>query len=71
MEGGGRSSFQPPSIGDRAAQQVHYRSAVHRECQFDDSLVYDMLVKWFLGMNMTDPSFNHVIDHGVQPAGSE
>ena len=30
MEGGGRSSFQPPSTGDRAARQVHYCSAVYR-----------------------------------------
>ena len=29
MEGGGRSSFQPPSTGDRAAHQVHYCSAVY------------------------------------------
>ena len=30
MEDGGRSSFQPPSTGDRAAHQVHYCSAVYR-----------------------------------------
>ena len=29
MEGGGRSSFQPPSTGDRAAQQVHYYSGAY------------------------------------------
>ena len=29
MEGGGRSSFQPPSTGDQAAHQVHYCSAVY------------------------------------------
>ena len=29
MEGGGRSSFQSPSTGDRAAHQVHYCSAVY------------------------------------------
>ena len=29
MEGGGRSSFQPPSTGGRAAQQVHYYSGAY------------------------------------------
>ena len=29
MEGDGRSSFQPPSTGDRAAHVVHYRSGVY------------------------------------------
>jgi transposase len=55
--GVGRNSIPPEHLVKGKMLMALY--SIRSERQFCERLQYDLLFKWFLGMNITDPSFDH------------
>jgi transposase len=53
----GRNSIPPEHLVKGKMLMALY--SIRSERQFCERLQYDLLFKWFLGMNITDPSFDH------------
>lgn len=54
---GGRHSVPPEHLIKATLLMALY--SIRSERQFCERLRYDLLFKWFLGVNITDPPFNH------------
>lgn len=53
----GRYSIPPESLIKATLLMAFY--SIRSERQFCERLQYDLLFKWFLGLNITDPAFDH------------
>jgi transposase len=56
-ERGGRPSIPPEHLLKATLLMALY--SIRSERQFCERLQYDLLFKWFLGLNITDPAFDH------------
>lgn len=74
-ERGGRASVPPEHLLKATLLMALY--SIRSERQFCERLRYDLLFKWFLGLNITDPAFDHstfsknrqrLLEHGVAEA---
>lgn len=54
---GGRYSVPPEHLIKASLLMALY--SIRSERQFCERLQYDLLFKWFLGLNITDPAFDH------------
>lgn len=54
---GGRPSIPPEHLLKATLLMALY--SIRSERQFCERLQYDLLFKWFLGLNITDPAFDH------------
>ncbi len=54
---GGRPSVPPEHLVKATLLMAFY--SIRSERQFCERLQYDLLFKWFLGLNITDPAFDH------------
>ena len=54
---GGRHSVPPEHLIKATLLMALY--SIRSERQFCERLRYDLLFKWFLAVNITDPAFNH------------
>jgi transposase len=71
----GRHSVPPEHLIKATLLMAFY--SIRSERQFCERLQYDLLFKWFLGLNITDPAFDHstfaknrkrLLDHELAPA---
>ena len=59
----GRASIPPEHLLKACLLMALF--SVRRERRFFGRLEYDLLIKWFLDLNIMDHSFDHSFDHSV------